>query len=201
MRFAAIVIIVLMSVAGQANAQIFTGNTVFMQVQCEIGQFAKDTESIGLDPAMKAGVDFSWTVETSTKVQASVGILSSIKELFGGVTVKQARNWLQKGTKSIAGTFNIHEGNLGACQPDRLQVDIGIHDCLMDSTDVLKYGSKVSCDTTNAVGANVSADGNLSLWKIITVGAGAEYDVATTYTIKIKAPAKKDDEKKETKSE
>ncbi len=190
MRLVSVIVLVLMSV-GPAAAQIFTGNTVFMQVQCEIGQFAKDAGPVGLDPRMKADVDFSWTVETSTKVQGSVGISSLIKEMFGGVTVEQARTWLQKGTKHIDGTFNIHQGNIGACQQDRLKVNIGIHDCLVDNTEPLKGGSNVSCETTSAVGANVSADGKLSLWKIIEASTSGEYDVTTTYIVKINAPSKK----------
>src|SRR4051812_44680614 len=71
MRFLTIIILALMSVGQAAAAEIFTNNTMFMRVQCEIGEFAKDAKSSGLDPAMKADVDFSWTVEKSTNVKAS----------------------------------------------------------------------------------------------------------------------------------
>jgi hypothetical protein len=45
MRFLALVVLALMSV-GQASAQRFTGNTVFMAVQCDIGRFAETADQI-----------------------------------------------------------------------------------------------------------------------------------------------------------
>jgi hypothetical protein len=56
----------------------------------------------------------------------------------------------------------------------------------------------VSCDTTSIVGANISGEGDLTLWKVIDASVRGEYDVTTTYEIKISAPAKQNDEKKET---
>jgi hypothetical protein len=71
MRFVAIVGFALMQVGPAAANEIFTNNTMFMRVQCEIGEFAKDAEPFGLAPQMKADIDFSWMVEKSTKVEGS----------------------------------------------------------------------------------------------------------------------------------
>jgi hypothetical protein len=185
-RFLAVVVLALMSVGQAAAAEIFTNNTMFMRVQCEIGEFAKDTKSSGLALGMKADVNFSWTVEESTKAKASGGI----RWLFGRVTVKQARGWEQKSKSEIARPFNVHEKNAEACQNDRLKVPLGIRECLLGSVDALKAGSNVSCEKTKAVGVNTNAEGEVTLLQVIDVNAGAEYDVKTTYNVKVSAPTK-----------
>ena len=186
MRFLTIIILALMSVGQAAAAEIFTNNTMFMRVQCEIGEFAKDAKSSSLDPAMKADVNFSWTVEKSTNVKASGGI----KWLFGRVTVKQARGWAQTDKSKIARPFNIHEKNTEACQDDRLQIPLGIRECLFGSIIALKGGSDVSCEKTKVIGVNTDAKGEVTLFKVIEVEGEAEYDVKTTYNVKVSAPAK-----------
>ncbi len=62
MRFPAIMFLAFISVEPAAAEELFTNNTMFMRVQCEIGEFAKDAKSADLDPAMKADIYFSWTV-------------------------------------------------------------------------------------------------------------------------------------------
>jgi hypothetical protein len=194
MRFLAIVVIALMS-AGQAAADgIFTNNTMFMRVQCEIGEFAKDAKSFDLDPGMKADVDFSWTVEESTKAEGS-GAINAIKWLFGHVTVKQARGWEQKDKNEIVRPFNVHERNTEACQKGRLDVPLGIRECLLSSVDALKAGSTASCEKTKAIGVKTNAEGTVTLLEVIEVGGGGEYNVKTTYNIKVSAPAKQQEQK------
>jgi hypothetical protein len=191
MRFVAVVILALMSM-GQASAQRFTGNTVFMAIQCDVGLFADTADKIGLDPRMKSDVDFSWTVEQSTKVETSLGVSGLIKSLIGGPTVKAAKSWKRIDDKHMRGTFNIHERNALACQKNVLKVPLGIRDCLSENTDVLKNGAEASCSTTTVVGGMVSANGDVTLWKVLDIGLGGEYDVKATYTIKIGAPAKEE---------
>ena len=142
MRFSAIVLLALMSVQSAAADDLFTNNTMFMRVQCEIGAFAKEAKSADLEPAMKADVDFSWTVEQTAKAKASAGW----HWMFGGATVEQARGFQNKDKNQIARPFNIHEGNTEACQTDRLSVPLGIKECLMSSIDALKAGTNVSCE-------------------------------------------------------
>ena len=186
MRFLAIVVLALMSVGQAAAAEIFTNNTMFMRVQCEIGEFARDAKSLGLDPAMKADVNFSWTVEEKTQVQAK-GVIAW---LFGRVSVKQARGWEQKDKSEIARRFNLHERNAEACQNDRIKVLLGIRECLLGSIDALKGGANASCEKTKAIGVNTNAEGQVTLLKVIDVDGSADYGVKTTYNVKVSAPAK-----------
>jgi hypothetical protein len=137
MRFLAVVVLALLSV-GQASAQGFTGNTVFMAVQCDVGRFAETARQIGLDPRMKADVDFSWTVEKSTKVETSVGISSWFKWIVGGPTVKQSLSWEKIDDNHMKGHFNSHAKNTLGCRKNVLKVPLGIRDCLADNTNVLK---------------------------------------------------------------
>lgn len=192
MRFSAIVFLALMSVQPASADDLFTNNTMFMRVQCEIGEFAKDAKSADLEPAMKADVDFSWTVEQSGKAKASGGW----KWMFGGATVEQARGFQNKDKNQIARPFNIHEDNTEACQPDRLHVPLGIKECLMSSIDALKAGTNVSCERSRSIGVNTNAQGEVTLVKIIQVKGEAMYDVTTTYIMKITAPSKPPQEQK-----
>jgi hypothetical protein len=192
MRFAAIVFLALMSVEQAAAEELFTNNTMFMRVQCEIGEFAKDAKSADLDPAMKADIYFSWTVEESTKAKASGGW----RWLFGGATVEQARGWQNKDKNEIVRTFNIHEDNTEACQANRLNVPLGIKECLMGSIDALRGGTNASCERSRSIGVNTNASGEVTLVKVIQVKGEAAYDVTTTYTTKVSAPAKPQEPKK-----
>ena len=190
-RFSAIVFLALMSVQSAAADDLFTNNTMFMRVQCEIGAFAKDAKSADLEPTMKADVDFSWTVEQTAKAKASAGW----HWMFGGATVEQARGFQNKDKNQIARPFNIHEGNTEACQTDRLNVPLGIKECLMSSIDALKAGTNVSCERSRSIGVNTNAQGEVTLVKIIQVKGEASYDVTTTYNMKITAPSKPQDQK------
>jgi hypothetical protein len=185
MRFSAIVFLALMSVQSATADDLFTNNTMFMRVQCEIGAFAKDAKSADLEPTMKADVDFSWTVEQTAKAKASAGW----HWMFGGATVEQARGFQNKDKNQIARPFNIHEDNTEACQTDRLKV------CLMSSIDALKAGTNVSCERSRSIGVNTNAQGEVTLVKIIQVKGEAVYDVTTTYNMKITAPSKPQDQK------
>ena len=197
MRFLAIVFLALIW-AGQAPAEdLFTNNTMFMRVQCEIGEFAKDAKSADLDAAMKADVYFSWTVEQSTKAKASGGW----HWLFGGATVEQARGWQNKDKNEIVRTFNIHEDNTEACQTNRLKVPLGIKECLMGSIDALRAGTNASCERSRAIGVNTNANGDVTLVKVIQVKGEAAYDVTTTYITKVSAPAKPLEQKKASNSQ
>jgi hypothetical protein len=187
MRFSAIVFLALMSVQPAAAADdLFTNNTMFMRVQCEIGAFAKEAKSAALEPTMKADVDFSWTVEQTAKAKASAGW----HWMFGGATVEQARGFQNKDKNQIVRPFNIHEDNTEACQSDRLNVPLGIKECLMSSIDALRAGTNVSCERSRSIGVNTNAQGEVTLVKIIQVKGEAVYDVTTTYIMKITAPAK-----------
>jgi hypothetical protein len=192
MRFLAIVFLALISVGPAAADDLFTNNTMFMRVQCEIGEFAKDVKSADLDPAMKADIYFSWTVEESTKAKASGGW----HWLFGGATVEQARGWQNKDKNEIVRTFNIHEDNTEACQSNRLKVPLGIKECLMGSMDALKAGTNASCERSRSIGVNTNASGEVTLVKVIQVKGEAVYDVTTTYITKVSAPAKPQEQKK-----
>ncbi len=192
MRFPAIMFLAFISVEPAAAEELFTNNTMFMRVQCEIGEFAKDAKSADLDPAMKADIYFSWTVEESTKAKASAGW----RWLFGGATVEQARGWQNKDKNEIVRTFNIHEDNTEACQTNRLKVPLGIKECLMGSIEALKGGTNASCERSRSVGVNTNANGDVTLVKVIQVKGEAAYDVTTTYITKVTAPAKALEQKK-----
>jgi hypothetical protein len=192
MRFFAIVFLALMSIEQAVADELFTNNTMFMRVQCEIGEFAKDAKSADLDPAMKADIYFSWTVEETKKAKASAGW----RWLFGGATVEQARGWQNKDKNEIVRTFNIHEDNTEACQGNRLKVPLGIKECLMGSIDALRGGTNASCERSRAIGVNTSANGEVTLVKVIEVKGEAVYDVTTTYITKVSAPAKPQEPKK-----
>jgi hypothetical protein len=189
MRFLAVLALALMSV-GQASAQRFTGNTVFMAVQCEIGRFAESSDDVGLDPAMKSDGEFSWTVENTAKAEASFSISDLVKWIAGGPTVKAARRWTKTDENLIKGTFNIHERNTEACKKNVLQVPLGIRDCLMENTEVLRQGKEAACNRTRVVQGTLSADGKVVVWKIFEASAAGEYDVKATYIIKVSAPSK-----------
>ena len=195
MRLMAIVVLAIMSARQAAADDLFTNNTMYMRVQCEIGEFAKDAEPFGLAPNMKADVDFSWTVGHSTKVEGS-GALSKVLALFGSVTVKQARGWQQEDKNEISRPFNIHEGNTLACQKDRLKVPLGIRECLMGSIDALKAGADASCERTEIIGVKTDAEGEVTLLKVIDADTKGEYDVTSTYTIKVSAPARQEEQQK-----
>jgi hypothetical protein len=188
MRFVAVFILVMMSI-GQASAQRFTGNTVFMAVQCDVGRFAETAQQIDLDPRMRADIDFSWTVEKSTKVDASVGLSSWFKWLVGGPTVEQSLSWKKIDDNHMKGPFNIHEQNTAACQENVLKVPLGIHDCLADNTNVLKSGLEASCDKTTSVEGTLNAVGKID-WKVVEASLGGEWDLKATYRIIVSAPAK-----------
>jgi hypothetical protein len=191
MRFVAIVFLALMSVEQAAAEDIFTNNTMFMRVQCEIGEFARDAKSADLDAAMKADVVFSWTVEESRNAKASAGW----RWLFGGATVEQARGWKNKDKNEIVRSFNIHQDNTEACQTNRLNVPLGIKECLMGSIEALKAGTNASCERTRSIGVNTSANGEVVLVKVIEVKGEARYDVTTTYNTKVTAPSKPQEQK------
>lgn len=188
MRFLAVATLVLMSIS-QASAQRFTGNTVFMAVQCDIGRFAETASHIGLDPQMKADIDFSWSVETSSKIETSWKISDLARWLVGGPSVRAARQWQKIDRNHIQGPFNIHEENTAACQNDVLKVPLGIGDCLTNNAEVLRGGAEASCDETRVVEGTLSGDGKIVIWKVVEGEAGGEYDIKTTYEIKISAPA------------
>ncbi len=188
MRFLAIATLLLMSL-GQACAQRFTGNTVFMAVQCDIGRFAETASEIGLDPRMKADVDFSWSVDTSSKVETSWKISDLFRWLVGGPSVRASRQWQKIDDQHITGAFNVHEENTEACQKNVLEVPLGIRDCLTDNTEVLRGGGKASCDKTRVVQGTLSGDGKIVIWKVLEGEVGGEYDIKTTYKIKVGAPA------------
>jgi hypothetical protein len=188
MRALAAAILVL-TFAGEASAQRFTGNTVFMAVQCDIGRFAETAGQVGLDPGMKSDVEFSWQLETSTKVEASFKFSEVVKWLIGGPTVRAARSWKKLDDDRIKGTFNLHEKNTAACQKNVLQVPMGISDCLTENTEVLKRGGEASCERTRSVQGTLSVDGKVIIW-VLEAAAGGEYDVKATYKIRIAAPAR-----------
>jgi hypothetical protein len=108
------------------------------------------------------------------------------------VTVKQARDWQNKDKNQIMRPFNIHERNTEACQKDRLKVPLGIRECLVDSVEPLKAGVNASCERTRVIAVNTNAKGEVTFLKVIEADASGEYDVKTTYNIKVSAPAKQE---------
>ena len=198
MRIAAVVLLSAF-IADNASAQLFetdklTGNTVFMAIQCDIGRFSVPAAKAGIDQKMKASVMYSWEVEKSAKLAASVGI-TIIDRILEGPKVEASATWTKTDGNKLEGDFNINEGNTQACGARvRPRVPVGVYDCLVGNTMPLKGGKGATCDKTRIAAGKFIAKGKIR-WLIFEAGPQGDFDIKVTYKISIIAPAK---EKKET---
>jgi hypothetical protein len=193
------ILIVIFSVSfiQSAAAQFdkFTGNTVFQAIQCDAGRFGKYAIRKGVNPRMKAHVVYSYTVEKSQKVAASVGLSTILDFIVKGPSVEASRNWTRTDGNKMEGNFNINEGNTGACgRGDVPRVPVGIYVCFKEATDGIKENIVQSCDKTWVAAAHLGANGTFK-WYFIEAGADGDYDAKVTYVMNVSAPAKDEDEK------
>lgn len=193
------VLIVIFSVSfiQSAAAQFdkFTGNTVFQAIQCDAGRFGKYAIEKGVDPRMKAHVVYSYTVEKSQKVAASIGLSRILEFVMSGPSVRASRSWTRTDGNKLEGNFNINEGNTAACGGgDVPRVPVGIYACFKEATDGIKSNIVQSCDKTWIAAANVEANGTFK-WYFIEAGVDGDYDAKVTYVMNVSAPAKDEDEK------
>jgi hypothetical protein len=195
MRAFFIVFFMLAGVSAALAAQFdkFTGNTVFQAIQCDVGRFGAYAADKGVDSKLKAHVTLTYTVEKSTKVDASAGIgPKAFKWLVAGPTVEVARTWTRTRKDTIDGAFNINEGNTQVCKKgDVPSVPVGIFACLRDSTDPLKNGKTITCDDTKVAAGTIKASGKIT-WIFVEAGAEGDWDIKATYDFKVEAPAKPD---------
>jgi hypothetical protein len=190
MRFLLVLLFTIFFV-GHASAQYdrLTGNTVFMAIQCDVGRFGALAKQAGIDPAMKAHVVYTWTVEKSQKVTASAGLSAMIDWIIKGPSVEASVTWSRTDGNTIDGYFNITPGNKGACsRGDVPRVPVGIFDCLKGSTDPIKNKVVSKCERSRILAGNVTANGTFR-WTVIQAGAGGNFDAKVTYNIKVDAPA------------
>jgi hypothetical protein len=191
MRLFAAFIVMLVTVSN-ASAQFdkFTGNTVFQAIQCDVGRFGDLATKSGIDPTLKAHVTYNYTVEKSTKVDASAGLSQVFKRLVAGPSVEVAKTWTQTGKNTLDGNFNIHPGNMEVCKRgDIPAVPVGVYKCLKDSTIPLKNGTTITCADTKVAAGTLKANGKIT-WIFVTAGAEGDWDIKATYDFKVEAPAK-----------
>jgi hypothetical protein len=191
MRFLTALLVVVSSV-GAASAQSvrFTGNTVFMAIQCDVGRFGIIAKKAGIDSGMQAHVKYSRSEDVSNKASAEVGL--SLAKIFQGPSVKASRTWERTDGRTIEGKFKISEGNTGACGPHQTpRVDVGVMECLKDATTPIKSNVSINCDKTRIAAGKFTANGGIN-WTFVKIAPEYDYDVKVTYTIHVDAPAKDD---------
>jgi hypothetical protein len=189
MRRTAIFLVAFLSMGGNGSAQdnILTGNTVYQAIKCDIGRFAAIAEEMGLDPAMKAAIEISWSIKDSTGAEIAFGLQGVLKK-FGisfGPTLKGAEKFERVGLYAIKGTFNVHEGNTKACGQKGLpQVWVGVFECLSGQVDPLRGGVTASCDQRRTFQGTL--DAKLEFMYVGSVEG--KYNATVTYFININVP-------------
>lgn len=179
-----------------ADAQIaeidkFTGNTVFMAIQCDVGRLGSVAKAAKLDPGMKAQIKYAYTVDKSAKVEASLGV-KVVKWILEGPSVSAAATWARTEEDSLEGPFNINQGNLKACGKKNLpRIPVGIYDCFKDSMQPIASGFVKSCKRKRIVAGNLTANGTIK-WLVFEFEPKGTFDIKATYDIDVSAPAKDD---------
>jgi hypothetical protein len=186
MRLSAIFLVAFLSTGGSASAlDTLTGNTVYMAIQCDIGRFAAITEEMGLDPAMKAAVEISWSIEDSTGGKMTFGLQGLLRKgIFFGPSGKSAVSVKRIGRYAIKTSFNVHEGNTAACGPKgQPRTWVGVFECLSGNTDPLKHGSTASCSMSRDFEGTLDAD-----LQFMLVDVQGDHNAKATYLIKVDVP-------------
>jgi len=182
---------------GSASAQTFqtdrlTGNTVFMAIQCDVGRFGKEAKMMGIDPSMKAHVKYSWKVEKAKKlsVKAEISLSKFLEWLTKGPNVEASIQWSRTNDDGIEGDFNIHEGNIEACnEKAKPRVPVGLWDCLTKNKLPIKAKIQSTCKRTLVAAGKLTAKGTIR-WLIFEVEPSGDFDLKVTYDIAINAPAR-----------
>lgn len=179
-----------------ADAQIatigkFTGNTVFMAIQCDMGRLGREAKAANLPADMKAQIKYSYSVEKSAKAELSLGI-KIVKWILEGPTVSAAATWTRTDEDNLEGPFNINRGNLKACDnKKRPRIPVGVYECFKDSMQPIASGLIKSCKRKRIVAGNLTAKGTIK-WFIFEVDPAGTFDIKATYDISVSAPAKEE---------
>jgi hypothetical protein len=163
----------------------FTLNTVYRQVQCEIGRLAIDAKRYSLPADLKARFKYSASHSLSLKAGLSAELGIKIARILEGPGVSINWSSMNAAAETVQSDFNVFGANTQACSKGR-RPPVNVYSCLSQKLDFIQRGLGNCFFISEAVG-KLSANGKVIIW-FVNVGPTFEWDVKKSYTVAVSAP-------------